>query len=321
MSHNANELTVKEQNKSSSYLDMTGGDGYVMYGKMIIVSIVTVGILFPMAYYHYINKLCEHTYIDGRKCTFSGKMKDVYIICIIGVLAIVALLVIEYLLKMAITQETELNWIHKGIGLLTSLIASVGIKSNLMKWHYSNMHFATEDDTTPNVNCDADSDDERNADTDVDKYKPPQSVVKMDLVRSFEVSLVKSFLNVITAYIAYPYTFFLYTDYTINRVIIDGEQLVFTGKRRTVVGIYFPYFIATICTLGLFIPYLTYKMTSWKINNMHMASLGEYKGRRKTWLEKVFSDRVSNIAGSVLDWANDKWENIKTGRKHNRSDT
>ena len=296
---------LSEQNKSSSYLDMSGGDGYVMYGKMIIVSIVTVGILFPMAYYRYINKLVAHTYIDDRRCTFDGKMKDVYIICIIGVLGIATLLGIEYLLKMAITQELELNWIHKGIGLLTSLIASVGIKSNLMKWHYGNMHFVDDDG----------SDDKRDAGDD-GKQEVAKSVVKMDLVRSFEVSLIKGALNVITAYIAYPFTYFLYTDYTINRVIIDGEQLVFTGKRRTVVGMYFPYFFATIFTLGLFIPYLTYKMSSWQIKNMHIASLGEYKGRRKTWLEKVLSDRVSDITDDVLEWANEKWEKIKNGRKH-----
>lgn len=281
---------------NNSYFDISARDCYFMFLKAGIFAILTLGILFPYEYHKCIAKVINNTYIDGRKCTFTGRVRDIYIIVIIGIVLIVAIVMLEYWLSTVITGENWLKWLHRGAAVLIAGVISLVAKSMIKKWRYVNTHF-----------LDNDSDE--------------SSMLKVDIVRCCEISVFGWLINTFTVCILLPYMIYLTIDYITNRAVIDGEGLVFTGLRRTIIKIYFPLFIGTILTFGLMGPYLTYRVIEWQTENTHLVSSGDYTGRKKTWLERVLNDKVSNIEESVKGKLEEKKQGVierKELKKKNR---
>ncbi len=264
-----------KHNDNNSYLDMSARECYFMFLKAGIIAILTLGILFPYEYHKCIKIVVSNTYIDGQRCTFKGRIRDLYIIIIIGVLLIIAIVVLEYYLSTVITGENWLKWLHRGAMVLVACVISLIAKSEIKKWRYANTHFLDNDSNE-------------------------KSMLKLDIVRCCEISAFSWLINVFTICILFPYMVYLVIDYITNRAVIDGEGLVFTGLRRTTFKIYFPLFIGSILTFGLMGPYLAYRIIDWQAENTHLVSNGDYSGRKKTWLERLLNDKVSNIEESVM---------------------
>ena len=67
--------------------------------------------------------------------------------------------------------------------------------------------------------------------------------------------------------------------------------------------------------------YLTCRVIEWQTENTHLVSSGDYTGRKKTWLERVLNDKVSNIEESVKGKLEEKKQGVierKELKKKNR---
>ncbi|MCR4611853.1 MAG: DUF898 domain-containing protein [Lachnospiraceae bacterium] len=264
-----------EKSIAKSYLDIDIKEGYIMYAELILISVFSAGILFPFAYYKLTQRLSEHTLIDGRKIVFVGRLRGVYGVFILGLLSLAFVIGLEYVLKILITGKLAVRLAHMIIAGLTSLVFTTIIRTGLWRWRMENTHFADSD-------C-------------------KESVLLLDVVRSVEISIIKWFITFVTLTIAYPYIYYLMADYYTNRTQIDKEQLLFTGKRREIFKIYFINLLFSIITLGVLLPRQLFLMKEWTVRNIHLNDTEGVKGRRPTWFEVMFDEKVDKLMNIIKD--------------------
>lgn len=253
------------EKKPTSQLILDAKKGFWLVGRLLLLSFLSFGILFPLAYYQYTCDLVENTVLDGRKLRFTGQAKTVYQIVCTGLLSIALLWGLEYLLKLVITGETELKYLHKVIGLLTSLFGTVFIKIRLIRWRQSNTHFEGE---------------------------AGESRLRMDLLRCAEVGVVGWALGLLSALVvAAPFFYYLKRDYMVNRMEIDGEPMLFSGRLKEPVNIFYQYLIPVLLTAGILLPRLWFKLLQWDAASTHLASTPGYSRRKQTPLEKLIASQ------------------------------
>jgi len=83
------------------------------------------------------------------------------------------------------------------------------------------------------------------------------------------MKIICGFLNLITLFIAKPWTVCMMQRWVARHTIIDGKQLRFDGTGMGLFGKYIIWMLLTIITAGIFIFWLGIRLKKWVVSHTH----------------------------------------------------
>lgn len=85
------------------------------------------------------------------------------------------------------------------------------------------------------------------------------------------INLLCGFLNLITLFIALPWTTCIKEKWIAKHTIIDGQQLTFDGNGAQLFGNYIKWLLLTFITIGIYSFWLNIRMKQWVTKHTHVA--------------------------------------------------
>lgn len=83
------------------------------------------------------------------------------------------------------------------------------------------------------------------------------------------INLLCGFLNIITLFIATPWTVCIKERWYAKHTIIDGKQLTFDGTGGQLIGNYIKWLLLTLITFGIYSFWLNIKLKQWTTKHTH----------------------------------------------------
>ncbi len=86
------------------------------------------------------------------------------------------------------------------------------------------------------------------------------------------IKLLCGILNVITLFIAVPWTVCIKEKWYAKHTYIDGTQLTFDGNGAQLIGNYIKWLLLTLITFGIYSFWLGIKLKQWTVKHTHKAN-------------------------------------------------
>lgn len=261
---------------NESKLLITTKEWYLLTVRCVIFSVLSLGILIPYEYYIFTKTVTEHTLIDGQSLVFKGKVRSVYIIMVTAVCAMILVSSIMPVIRRQLTEWTGVKAYEVILALINTIVIALLLNARLAHWKQGCIHFTNEDG---------------------------DSRLRPNLIRCAEIGIICFLIKYVTAFIGYPFSHYLQVDYMVNRKQIDSERLLFTGKRKDLIILYFKHIFIVILTLGIYYPIWSLRLYSWEAESTHLDKSDGYVGRKDTRLEKFAAKKVSDkrIGKYIID--------------------
>lgn len=249
-------------NKTPSRFIYKESKFYGMIVFYIFISVITLLILAPYAYY----KVCElrynHTYIDNKKVVFRGKIADCYYQFIIGlILVTISLFLIaifkKYFLNDILSKLSSPfdRLVSATIAAAPAMVITALLFNRLFTWSIKNIFFVS--------------------DTNFVSYLKI-SYLKLSIIKAVLAAVLRKIASIITFGFGKPLILVIKERYIINRQYISESRLIFLGRILSAYKWLFWRYFLVIITLGFYYPIYLYKEWQWITINTHTYS-SEYK--------------------------------------------
>lgn len=213
----------------------------------LAVSVLSVSILYPAAYFLSEKWKIENTYIDGKKLAFNGRLTSAYAIYFTGLFfAAASLFLINYLVRLL---PFDLPFLSAALNGATAGLNALFVTNRLRRWKMKNTHY--------------------------DGIPTGLSQPERNLIKSACVSLLSAVVSVVTLGISYPLVYKIKESYYTDMSVIDGDDVFLDGKAAPPFPKWFLGLFLSVITLGLFIPMLGYFLYKWKAENLHSKYITE----------------------------------------------
>ncbi len=250
--------------KSKSKMNVRFKTFFLTMLLYIFLSVITLSILVPLAYYKYCSLIYNNTEIDGKKTVFMGTIKEAYRIYITGIVYIFILVfiylnivsLVNYLIETGsyIIPEAIRYLFTTKVGALInsapSLIAIFFIVSRFFKWKLSNIYFLSRAN---------------------DKLLMPQTKLLVNLWKMLLFSAIPKLVHLITASITKPITLFCKTKYNYERLLVNNKSFRFLSMKHIFFAFLklFPLYLLEIGSFGIASPISWYFSNQYAITNLH----------------------------------------------------
>lgn len=87
------------------------------------------------------------------------------------------------------------------------------------------------------------------------------------------ITILCVILNIITLFIAVPWTVCMKEKWYAKHTYIDGEQLTFDGNGAQLIGNYIKWLLLTLITLGIYSFWLGIKLKQWTVKHTHRVKV------------------------------------------------
>lgn len=211
---------------------------------LILSSVMSLTVLYPLAYYFTEKRKTEDTYVDGKKLCFTGRLYQAYSIYFTGLLSAAASVALVNVIIAALKLNLPSSLLGYALSAAAAGINFLFVTSRMLRWRKKHIHY--------------------------DGGLPGDSYLGKNLVKCAFVSLATSALGILTLGISYPLMYKLKQSYYTDMSVIDGDDVVLTGKVSSLYGAWFSGLFFCVITLGLFIPMLNYRLYSWNAENTNV---------------------------------------------------
>ncbi len=228
----------------------------------IFISVITLLILAPYAYY----KICEirytHTIIDNKKIVFRGKIPDVYYQFTLGLILVVIILFFIGILQQYFLDDLLSHLPEFARNLIPGLIAAAptmvitGVLINrLFVWSIRNIAFVSDDLISSYLKV---------------------SYLKLSIIRAILSAVLRKIASFITLGFGEPLLLVIKERYIVNRQYISKTKMMFNGTVFDSYKWFLWRHFLTIGSLGIYFPIYLYKQYQWITMHMHIDN-GKYK--------------------------------------------
>lgn len=226
---------------------------YLWMMLYIFMSIFTLSLLAPLAYYLYTKRNVENTYIDGKKLRFDGTIKGIYFEFVPRFLIAFFLIIFYRSFKISIlTPEfyASINAviayiIKKIIDAIPAIIGSYFIFYSLFRWGVNHTHLCY--------------------------YYDEESYMEKHLIRSIILAILCKIFSAMTILILNPIAIKLRQGYIVEREVFSKRRMTFSGtiknSYKTFIWKQYLYLFLTL----FYFPVFLYKIYEWRITNTHIS--------------------------------------------------
>lgn len=218
----------------------------------VFMSLASLLVLMPLAYYLYSKRNVEHTFIDGKKLRFVGTIKGAYFTFIPFLCLLIALWfgfdeIKEHLLTTEVIQSMNpfFAFIIKSImDAVPVFLISILVVYNLFKWAQKNTYFC---------------------------YDLSGSYFETKIRKSLLMVLVNKFCGMITLGIFTPLGIYFKQGFIVEREHFSNDKMTFDGTikesyKKFIIRQYLNYI-----TIGLYAPVFLYRIHEWRIIHTHIS--------------------------------------------------
>lgn len=220
---------------------------YLMNLFMILASLMSVSLLYPLVFFIFERWKTENSYIDGKKLSFVGKLYQAYLIYCFGVFCTALTLFLINLILFYLPFDLPiLNGALSGLG---AGINTFFVTNRLRRWKKKNTHY--------------------------DGFLPGNSYMKTNLLKCVIMNIGSYLLGFITLGLGYPLVFKRKEAYYTDLSVVDGDDIELRGNAAKLYGKWLLGILLCIVTLGFFIPLINYFLYKWTAENTHVKLVGE----------------------------------------------
>lgn len=211
---------------------------------LILATVTSLTLLYPIAYYLSEKRKIDNTFVDGKKLSFDGKLSEAYAIYFLGLfLAAISIAVINALIFL-LFPALSTKFVNYALSAAAAGINALFVTNRLLRWKKKNIHY--------------------------DGSNSGESYMGRNLIKCTVVSLASSILGILTLGISYPLVYKLKQSYYTDMSVIDGDDVVLHGKTTSLYGQWLLGLLFVVITFGLFIPLLNYYLYRWSSANTHI---------------------------------------------------
>lgn len=203
--------------------------GWNLLGALL--SFVTLGICYPIAYAWLVKWECRHTVVKGYRQKFDG---------------VVASLLPRWILWEFLT-------------LITLTIFGWWTPIRLNKWKVTRLTWVKVDESAPDLAYNTEDANER------------KSYFDGRFIQYLGWRLAGFFVTLFTLGICYPLAFGWMTKWECKHTTIDGYRLVFNGKAASLIGKWILWMLLSVITLFIFALWIPVKLRRWKVERLEFV--------------------------------------------------
>ncbi len=235
--------------KECSTFNMSKKEYVVLFLLRFGLSLLSLSILSPFLIYLEYKREAENTIIDGYSLRFKGKLKDIVLIYYIW-LFITALIVSLYLYLIDLFQSRLLTSLPPIVfSILSSsvvtLLSSVFLKSRVRKWRYRSTIIEDQDDN---------------------------SFFSGNMILVIIYAALRKILAFISIGLFYPLMKQLNLRYECRGIKISSRSLKVENENWLLMKIWLKSLFILIITLGIYWPFLSYRLKKTMIEHIHMEN-------------------------------------------------
>lgn len=238
------ETNTGVNGKNGSKLDMSLPRFYLLTAGLVLVTVLSATVLYPLAYYFNAKIRIENSAIDGETLRFDGKAGFAYVIYVTGFIAAAFVVALINFIIGVLPVELKTRILNYTASGLTAAVSAVFINARLRRWEKENTHFTDS----------------------VEGF----SGMKADIFKSALKSAVTAVLGLVTLGIAYPLVYKVRQSYYIGVSFVDGKKLILEGKLLPLYGKWLFYLFLTVITFGLGFPLLFWTLRKWEAEGTHI---------------------------------------------------
>ena len=236
---------------------------YTFYFRMLFyffISVFSLGILMPYAYYKYSYFKYENSYIDNERLIFTGKLEDVYMSFIGGyILYSISLIGLNFLSMniiplLHIDNDLINKLITTAFNVLPTALFTTFIIYRFYKWQQQNLHFV--------------------------RYKDEPSFYEVHILMALLKVIINKLINLFTLGFGRPATTKFRYFFLINRQYVSGKKLSFNGLVLSAYSWLLLRYILIFPTFGLYLPIYIYKLNMWIIIHTHISKKQDNKNHK-----------------------------------------
>lgn len=222
---------------------------YLLFEMLsFIVSLLSLSLLSPLIFYYRYKKEAEATIINGKQLKFIGKIYEAYIRYILWV-TITAIIIVSYQYISTLIIENLHQPLPSPIYYLVTstvitFLSGVFIKSSFRRWKYKS--------------------------TIIDNEK---SFYKGSMLWVIISSTLRKILNIISIGLFYPLIKEISYQYEIRGVVISSRKLLSRNISKELYKTWFKNLLWLILSLGIYLPYLSYKMTLILVSTLELSKI------------------------------------------------
>lgn len=215
---------------------------------LVLMSILSLLSLLPYAFYLYCKIKYDNLFYDNKKLRFIGKVKDIYLIFVEGLIIVGAGSWLYYNLTLPLMMDIA-NRFDKYISTLlitainaipTVVITTVFI-TRFYKWGQANAVFCY--------------------------ITFEKSYMKVNIIGSILNAIVKYVVTTISFGLGSPFYRWYRQRFLINRQYVSGAKIKFAGTIFSAYGWLSWRLLLSVITIGLYLPIYLYKMNEWSAKN------------------------------------------------------
>lgn len=200
--------------------------GWKLLGALITV--ITLGICYPIAYGWIVKWECKHTVVKGYRQNFNG---------------VAASLLPRWILWEFLT-------------LITLTIFGWWTPIRLAKWKVARLEWVKVDASVPELAYNTNEEAER------------KSYFDGRLIQWLGWRIAGFFVTVFTLGICYPLAYAWLVKWECKHTTVNGYRLVFNGKPGSLIGKWVLWMLLTIVTFFIFALWIPVKLRKWKVTRL-----------------------------------------------------
>lgn len=223
---------------------------YFKFIFYIFISVISLFMLVPLAYYLYSKDKYKEFYIDNKRVIFKGKLRDAYISFVPWFIlsSLVFLVVIQLRLTAIyywISTNPNIIFVYETtlISVLPNIILFFAIFTRLYKWSISNLYFLEKQEETFYIR---------------------------NIIQTMIVAGSIKAINYLSVGILYPISLCIKSWDRIGRTVISGNKLEFNVSIKEAYLWFLGRLFMIIISLGLYFPVYMYKKEKWITKNTHI---------------------------------------------------
>ena len=248
-----NELGLITENSPSRF-ESSLGMFYLKFLGFFAMSVLSVGILLPYAYYLYSKDKYKNVYIDNKKIVFTGRIEDAYF-TFIGGYILLSLIIMgfnyatTYILPLIkIDNETAKTWVDSLITTLVNALPTILVTSllifRLYKWQQQNIHI-------------------------ISRLDEP-SYFETHIVRALVGAILRKLLSFFSFGLGNPASIYFREKFLCDRQFCSELKLNFKGNILSSYSWFLWRYYLNIVSFGIYYPIYLYRYINWTIMNAHI---------------------------------------------------
>ncbi len=207
----------------------------------ILTSLISVSLLYPVAFFNFERWKTDNSFIDGKKLKFTGRLLDAYLIYISGLICTAGCLFLINLVLYFIPYD--LNFLNGALSSVATAINAFFITNRLRRWKKENVHY--------------------------DGFLPGDSFMQTNLLKCVMMNIGSYLIGIFTLGFGYPLIFKRKEAYYTDLSVVDGNDIELRGSTSKLYGKWLLGIFLCIVTLGFFIPMVNYFLYKWTAENTH----------------------------------------------------